>query len=518
MNFPRTTLTLANRQSLANLESIRSRRQRATDEVSTGLRVRRPSDGPVEAGGIVRTLSTLESLAQFQTSLQSVGDQLRTADTVLGQAVDLMTRANSLASQAANFNQTPQTRAGIATEIDGIIQNLITIANTEFAGKFLFAGLAEDTRPFLPDASSPDGVVYRGDTGHRAVAFPGGTQSQSSLDGQTIFLAPDVFLGSGRTAGSTGAVTPNPPVGVGISFGGGLNATIYADLPSFFVAAAPPTVPLAGDQITVSFAATDGSLGGGITATLAGGETTAQIAAALNVQVAATPQLAGKFTFLDQGGNLKLVESDTAGVGFNFTASATGGLVTGLESGGTIGGLSAQEIAAALNAQVALEPALRSARVQFTAVNGEVQLDSDVDTTFTAVDFARGTGFVSGLAGDHQVGGVTSVNVFRVLTELHAALVANDVDGIKNTLDGLGRAVAHLSTAQGFYGSTGGQIRSALDSVNQFDLVNKEKLGSLRDADLTHSISDLTQAQVNEEATLRVMASQPGRNLFDFLA
>jgi len=514
----RTTLTIANRQSLANLENIRVRRTRASNEVATGLRVRKPSDDPPAAGGIIRTLSAQEGLAQFRSSLQSVGDQLRAADVAIGQAVELVTRANVLASQAANFNQTPETRAGIATEVEGLIQNLITIANTEFSGKFLFSGLAEETRPFVPDASSPDGVVYRGDQGRRAVAFPGGTEAPASLDGQTIFLMPDVFTGSGRTPGTTGAVTPYPPVGIGLSFTGGLNAVLYADLPSFFVAAAPPTVPAAGDQVAITFTATDSSFSAGITATLAGGETAAGIAAALNAQVALTPALAGKVTFLDQGGNLKIVESDTVGVGLSFTSSATGGLVTGLESGGTIGGLSAEEIAAALTAEAALDPALSTAGVRFTAVGGQVEVDSGVNTAFTAVDFARGTGFVSGLAGEHQVGGAGSANLFRVLTDLHKALLANDVDGIRATLDGLGNGVAHLSTNQGFYGSTGRQILSALEAVNQFELVNQEKLSLLRDADLARSVTELTQAQINEDATLRVMAQQPGRSLFDYLA
>ncbi len=518
MILPRTTLSMASRQSLANLEQIRARRQRSTDEISTGLRVRRPSDGPVEAGGIVRTQSALESLAQFRASLSSVGERLRAADAALNQAVDLVTRARSLASQGANFNQTAETRAGIAVEVDGILQNLITIANTEFGGKFLFAGLADDARPFLPDASSPDGVVYRGDAGRRSVAFPGGAQAPSSLDGGTIFLAPGAFTGSSRASGAAGSVTPNPPVGVGLAFTGGVNATLYADLPSFFVAAAPPSAPNPGDQITVNFQAADSSFSAGVTATLAGGETTAQIAALLNAQVAATPQLAGKVSFLDEGGNLKIVESDTAGVGLNFTASATGGLTTGLEPGGALGGLSAEEIAAALNAQAALNPALSAAKVVFSAVNGEVQAASGVDVNVTAVDFPRGTGFASGLAGSHAVGGAQSANVFQILNDLHQALTANDVDGIRGTLEGLGRAIDHLSAAQGFYGSTGSQIDTAIASLNQFELVNQEKLSSLRDADLAKSISDLTRSQVNEEATLRVMATQPGRNLFDFLA
>jgi flagellin-like hook-associated protein FlgL len=513
----RTTLTMASRQTLYNLENVRLRRDRATNEISTGRRVRRASDGPMEAAGIVRTESDLRSLAQFRSTLQGVGDQLRAADTALSHAVDLLTRASTLASQAANFNQTAATRTGIAVEVQSLIQNLIAVANTSLGGKFLFAGGSEERQPFLPDAANPNGVVYRGDTGRRAVAFPGATESVVTLDGRSIFLRPDSFLGSGRTAGSTGASTPNPPVGIGITFSGGLNASIFADLPSFLAAAAPPSVPGAGDQVTVNFTAADGSLSAALTATLAGGETAAQIAAALNAEVAASGALAGNVTFSEEGGRLKIIESDTVGVGLTFTASATGGLVTGLESGGLLGGLSALEIAAALNAGVAADPALASASVRFAAVNGEVEVDGDVGFTLTAIDFDRGTGFVSGLAGRHEVGGDSSANIFQTLRELHTALLANDAEGIRDTLESLRRTADHVSSAQGFYGAAQRQVLSAVDSLNQLELVHQEKLSSLRDADLVRAISDLTQAQINEEAALRAAARQPGRSLFDVL-
>ncbi len=518
MILPRNTLTMTSRQSLTNLENIRTRKQRAIDEVSTGLKVRRPSDGPTQAGGVVRTRNELRNLGQFRSSLQAVSDQLRTADTALSQAIDTMIRANSLASQGATFSQTAETRASIAAEVTGLIQNLVAVANVSLGDKFLFGGLNEDTLPFVLDSASPDGVVYRGDEGRRSVGFPGGTVAPSSIDGKFIFLNPDSFRGLGRVPGAVGAAAPYPPVGVGITFSEGLNGTIYANLPGFFVASAAPSVPAAGNQVTVNFTAADGTINRSVTATMIGGETTASIATLLNAQIAVTPELAGKFTFSDQGGRLKLVESDTAGVGFSFTATATGGFVTGLESGGTVGGMSAQEIAAALNAQVALNPPLATARVRFSAVGGQVEVDADTNFSFTAVDFPRATGFVSGLAGKHKVGGLASANVFRALNDLRQALLNNDPAAILATVDAIGRAVDHLSSVQGFYGSTDRQILSVLDSLNRFELVNREKLASFQDADVVQSIAELRQAEVNEEAALRVAASQSGRSLFDFLA
>lgn len=517
MFIGRTTITMASRQSLENLEAVRQRRQRATEEIATGLRVARPSDGPTEAAGIVQTQTDLQALSQFGATLGGINDQLRVADTALNQAIDLLLRAQTLASQGSNFTQTADTRRSLATEVDGLLQQMITIGNISFGGKFLFSGLNEDVQPFVPDATNPDGVIYRGDQGRRSIAFPGGTEAAVTVDGQSIFLSASNFLGSGRTAGTAGAATPAPPVGVGISFSNGLTDSITADLASFFVAAAPPTVPAAGDQVTVNFASTDSSINASITATLAGGESSAQIASALNAQIAATPALAGKLTFSDAGGKLKLVESDSVGVGFTFTSSATGGLVTGLESGGAIGGLSAQEIAAALNAQVAASPALTAAKVRFSAVGGQVQVDSNVGLTFRAVDFARGAGFVSGLAGQHSLGGQEGPNVFRVLNDLHKALAANDPDAVRGTLNTLANAVQHLSNVQGFYGAAQRQVLSAVDQLKQFQLVNQDKLSSLEDADLARAATDLAQAQINEQAVLQVAGQRP-RSLFDFLA
>ena len=211
-------------------------------------------------------------------------------------------------------------------------------------------------------------------------------------------------IGSGRTAGTTGATTPSPPVSVQIDFTNGLAGSITADLNSFFVASQAPATIGAGDTISVSFVSEDTTINEGITTVaLTGSETTADIATLLNDQIAANANLNGKVSFSDEGGNLKLVVADTAGQGFTFTSSSTGTVVSGLEAGGTVGGHSAEEIAAALNAQVALNQTLVSAGVAFTAEGGEVRVTGNQAFDITGTDSAQGTGFISGLAGTQSV-------------------------------------------------------------------------------------------------------------------
>ncbi len=222
--------------------------------------------------------------------------------------------------------------------------------------------------------------------------------------GTTVTNIDLLTIGSGRTAGTTGSATPSPAVSVQVDFSNGLTGSITANLNSFFVAGAAPSGASAGDTVFVTFVSEDSTINETITTVgLAGGDDATAIATLLNDQITANANLSGKVSFSDEGGKLKLVVSDTAGQGFTFTSSNTGTVVTGLEGGGTVGGHSEEEIAAALNAQVALNASLVSAGVVFSAVNGEVKVRSNTKTDITTTDSAQGTGFVSGLAGTQTV-------------------------------------------------------------------------------------------------------------------
>jgi len=224
------------------------------------------------------------------------------------------------------------------------------------------------------------------------------------------------YTGAGRTAGTAGASTPAPPVSVALTFSGGLAGSITANLDSFFVASAAPAGLGTGNTITVNFTSADRTVNTSITtAPLTAGDTTATLATRLNDQIALHPVLAGKVTFSDAGGRLKVVLSDTFGKSLQFTASTNNpGFTSGLESGGALGGHSAEEIAAALNAQVLLNPSLSAAGVRFLASGGQVRVDGSVPFTFTGTDNAQGTGFVSGIAGLHTAGGSPAASTFAI--------------------------------------------------------------------------------------------------------
>lgn len=286
-----------------------------------------------------------------------------------------------------------------------------------------------------------------------------GSPGQALFDYQTSF-----FDGAGRTAGSTGTATPVPQPSITVDFTGGVTASITASLDSFFVAAAPPAGIAAGDQVSVSFTSADGKISTAITtAPLSGTETTAELATRLNDQISLDADLAGNVSFSDEGGSLKVVLSDQAGQGFSFTSTTNNPAFTsGLESGATLGGQSAQEIAAALNAQVALDAGLVDAGVRFTAISGELRLDGDIEFDFTVTDAdPAATGFSSGLDGVSD----TSSGANAALTVSIADISANEI-ALGDPPDGSGNssgvALANIANRALLGGLTGTQFYAGI--------------------------------------------------------
>ncbi len=246
--------------------------------------------------------------------------------------------------------------------------------------------------------------------------------------------------GSGRTAGATGAATPAPPPSVTVDFSNGLTGSVSANLDSFFVAAAASAGVSAGDTASVRLVSADGAIDRTLTtAPLGGSETAADLAIRLNDQVALAPELAGLVTFSDEGGQLKVVLSDRAKQGFTLSATTSNpAFTTGLEAGATLGGQSAEEIAAALNAEVALNPALDAARVRFVAVNGELRFDADVAFDYAVTDAdPAATGFASGLDGaSDRAGGANAAGSITV-SDIALSQIAAGTAEAPNSADNL---------------------------------------------------------------------------------
>jgi len=159
----------------ANAAKSRDRAQTAMEQVSTGMRVVHPGDDPTVAAMMVRGQQTTDRMSAISQNASRAGSEVDSADSALQSLTDVLARARELAVQMGNDSYSATDRAGAATEVDGLIQQAVTLMNTNVDGRYIFGGNKDQTAPF--DAAGN----YAGDTAVRQVEVAPGVLEDSSV-------------------------------------------------------------------------------------------------------------------------------------------------------------------------------------------------------------------------------------------------------------------------------------------------------------------------------------------------
>ena len=109
-------------------------------------------------------------------------------------------------------------------------------------------------------------------------------------------------------------------------------------------------------------------------------------------------------------------------------------------------------------------------------------------------------------------------NVFLVVANLRTALLNNDQAGITTAATDLQTSGAYLNLQLASYGSLQNQVNGGLDSSKTRETQLQTALSGIQDADLTQAVTELNQAQLQQQAALQSRARIPRTTLFDYLA
>ncbi len=151
--FDRALIQLSERQD--GLSKVQA-------QLATGKQIVKPSDEPDRAGAVLRIKSIVDRQDRHLEALTAAQNRLGTEEGALRDASDLLTRIKELALQAANGTYDEGNREVIAIEMDGMREQLLSLANTrDTQENFLFAGTRVGTQPFQTDEDGK--IVYRGD-------------------------------------------------------------------------------------------------------------------------------------------------------------------------------------------------------------------------------------------------------------------------------------------------------------------------------------------------------------------
>jgi len=200
----RVTRSMMYRSALTDLSALRTQMARTQEQASTMQRVNRPSDDPAAAAEIQSLEAQLRGLQQHQRTVSGVRARVNVTESTLRDAADLIGRARELALQGANETHTSEGRAQMALEIEGLYDAMLGLANSRFAGSYLFGGYESSDAPFIrfgPETPLPERIAYAGDPSEIEVEIEEGLRVRTSLDGRRVFHGDadgDGFTEAGR--------------------------------------------------------------------------------------------------------------------------------------------------------------------------------------------------------------------------------------------------------------------------------------------------------------------------------
>src|SRR5215467_13560064 len=161
---------------------------RLQEQISTGRRVNRPSDDPAAALRIIPLTNDIKHLQQYTSNVAQARDTLDQGAASLEDASSLMQRLRELTTAAANGTLSQEDRAGIATEIDGLLRQMVEIANSKRGNSYLFGGTATSAPPFrLVEDAGGARVEYSGNHDRMEISVAPGVETAVNIAGDAIF-------------------------------------------------------------------------------------------------------------------------------------------------------------------------------------------------------------------------------------------------------------------------------------------------------------------------------------------
>lgn len=156
-------------RSSKQMVNIQNDLAKSQAQISAQKQVVNPSDAPDQAATITRLKSVIGRQDTYSTALNQVQARLDAESTNLTSASDVLVRIKELAVQANNGTQGQVSRQAIATEMKGLRDQLLSLANsTDPTGNYIFSGSKVHTPAFT---QNPDGSVeYTGDQTRMNVA------------------------------------------------------------------------------------------------------------------------------------------------------------------------------------------------------------------------------------------------------------------------------------------------------------------------------------------------------------
>lgn len=159
----RITNSMMVQSTLRNINNNLSKLSKLQAQASSQSKIQVPSDDPVVAARSLKLKSCLADIEQKQKNAEDAASWMDYSDSALDEIDDILATIRELTVEAANGTLNDDDKSKIATEIEELKNGIIDIANSTYAGRYIFAGYSTDEAPFeIVSTTIGDMVTYNG--------------------------------------------------------------------------------------------------------------------------------------------------------------------------------------------------------------------------------------------------------------------------------------------------------------------------------------------------------------------
>lgn len=156
-------------------------------QVGSGRRLATAADDPAGAAQALQLQQGLERISNYAANAETARRRLSLAENALSGVNDVLDRVRELAIQSGGTGQSREARAAIASEARELLENLLSLANSQDGeGRSLFAGNNVLEPAFV---RQDGGISYQGDDGTRAQRIGDHRTVQENESGARVFGA-----------------------------------------------------------------------------------------------------------------------------------------------------------------------------------------------------------------------------------------------------------------------------------------------------------------------------------------
>lgn len=190
MGAIRVTQRLLIDRILNNLNTQSRRILELQEQLSTGLRVNKPSDDPLAARRAINAQAEIARNEQFMANIASARPPLIDTEAAMTSVVDLLQRASELALQGSTGTVGQAQRDQIATEINQLLESGLVEANRITRGRYVFGGTRTTSPPFVATRNAENEislVTYEGNEEFIEVEISEGARVAGNAPGSRVF-------------------------------------------------------------------------------------------------------------------------------------------------------------------------------------------------------------------------------------------------------------------------------------------------------------------------------------------